>query len=90
MVQPNLIASAEVLRENVTVTISFEVKDNGWIEYPNNGISNMFTRQEIYDHYFAIDPRIPPLGEYIEEDTRPYRTGVPNCFYLKAHSPVTN
>jgi hypothetical protein len=90
MAQPNLIASAEVLRENVTVTISFEVKDNGWIEYPDNDISNMLTRHEIYDHYFALDPRIPPLAEYIEEDTRPYRTGVPICFYLKAHILITD
>jgi hypothetical protein len=90
MVQPNLIVSADVLREDVTVTISFEVKDNGWIEFPDNGISNMLSRQEIYDHYFAIDPRIPPLAEYIEEDTRPYHTGTPICFYLKAHLPITD
>jgi hypothetical protein len=90
-VQPNLTVTAEVLRENVMVLISFEVKDNGWIEYPDNrDISNMLTRQEIHTHYTTIDPRIPPLGEYIEEDTRPYRTGVPICFYLKAHMAITD
>jgi hypothetical protein len=90
-VQPNLAVTAEVLRENVTVLISFEVKDNGWIEFPDNrDISNMLTLQEIHAHYTTIDPRIPPLAEYIKEDTRPYRTGVPICFYLKAHIPITD
>jgi hypothetical protein len=89
-VQPGLTVRAEVLREDVNVSINFEVKDNGWIENINNIISNMLSRQEIYDHYFALDPRIPPLAEYIEEDTRPYRTGVPICFYLKAHIVVTD
>jgi hypothetical protein len=50
----------------------------------------MLTRQEIHAHYAAIDPRIPPLAEYIEEDTRHYRTGIPICFYLKAHVPITD
>jgi hypothetical protein len=50
----------------------------------------MLTRQEIYTHFASNDPRIPPLAEYIEEETRPYRTGVPICFYLKAHSLVTD
>jgi hypothetical protein len=91
LVGPNFVTvTAEVLREDVNVTISFEVKDNGWIEYLNNHISNMLSRQEIYGHYFAIDPRIPPLAEYIEEDTRPYHTGTPICFHLKAHYPITD
>jgi hypothetical protein len=48
-VQPNLTITAEVLRETVTVLVSFEVKDNGWIEYPNiSDIRNMLTRQEIH------------------------------------------
>jgi hypothetical protein len=50
----------------------------------------MLTRQEIYNHFSVIDPRIPPLAEYIEEDTRPYQDGVPVCFHLKAHFPVTD
>jgi hypothetical protein len=91
LVQPNLIITAEVLRENVTLMFSFEVKDNGWIEFPNNtDISNMLTRLEIYNQFSMLDPRIPPLAEYIEEDTRPYRTGVPVCFYLKAHIQITD
>jgi hypothetical protein len=91
LVQPNLTVTAEVLREEVTLTFCFEVKDNGWIEHPNNtNISNMLTRQQIHEQFSQIDPRIPRLAEYIEEDTRPYHTGVPVCFYLKAHSQVTD
>jgi hypothetical protein len=91
LVQPGLIVTAEVLREDVTVTIGFEVKDNGWIEFPNIAdISNMTPRLEIYSQIAADDPRIPPFDEYIEEETRPYQNGVPICFYLKPHSVVTD
>jgi hypothetical protein len=86
-----MIVTAEVLRELVTVSINFEVKDNGWIEYPNIvDISNMLSRQEIHAHFSQDDPMIPPLAEYIEEETRPYQTGVPICFYLKSHSIITD
>jgi hypothetical protein len=50
----------------------------------------MLTRIEIYNYVKTFDVRIPPLEEYIEEDTRPYLTGVPICFRLKALSPVTD
>jgi hypothetical protein len=50
----------------------------------------MMTRKEMYDHYRLEDPRIPPLSEYIKEDRRPYFTGVPVNFYLKAHTPITD
>jgi hypothetical protein len=61
--QPGLTITAEVMREEVSVPINFEVKDRGWIEFPRNIISNMTARQEIHDHYRAEDPRIPPLAE---------------------------
>jgi hypothetical protein len=35
-VQPNLTVTAEVLRENITLMFCFEVKDDGWIGFPNN------------------------------------------------------
>jgi hypothetical protein len=88
--QPGLIITAEVMRAEVTISINFEVKDRGWIEYPGNTISNMLTRQEIYDHFRQDDLRIPPLAEYIEEDTRPYSTNVPVNFCLKAHITITD
>jgi hypothetical protein len=91
LVQPRLIVTADVLREDVTVTIGFEVKDNGWMEFPNiPGISNMVPRLEIYSLIVVDDPRIPPLDEYVEEDTRPYQHGVPIYFHLKSASTTTN
>jgi hypothetical protein len=64
-----MIVTAEVMRELVSVSVNFEVKDHGWIEYTNvTDISNMLTRQEIHAHYAQDDPRIPPLVEYVEED----------------------
>jgi hypothetical protein len=50
----------------------------------------MITRQEIYDHYAREDPRIPPLAEYIEEDTRPYRTGDLVSFQLKKFIQISD
>jgi hypothetical protein len=68
--QPNLTVTAEVIREDVRISFSFEVKDNGWITYRGHDAKNILTRQEIYTQYAQDDPRIPQLSEYIEEDTR--------------------
>jgi hypothetical protein len=78
------------MREDITTSVNFEVKDRGWIEYPDVTMSNMLARQEVYDLFRQQDPRIPPLAEYIEEDKRPYFSNVPIIFSLKAHIPVTD
>jgi hypothetical protein len=79
------------MRELVNLTFCFEVKDEGWITHDNNGrMSNMLTRTEIYSYVKTFDPRIPPLEEYIEEDSRPCLEQVPVIFRLKGLSPVTD
>jgi hypothetical protein len=88
--QPKLTVTAEVIREVVKISFSFEVKDNGWITYQEHDASNMVTRQEIYTQYAQDDPRIPPLTEYIEEDTRPYQTGNLVSFKLKKFIEITD
>jgi hypothetical protein len=88
--QPSLTVTAEVIRENVTISFSFEVKDNGWITYRGHDTTNMTTRQEIYAQYAQDDPRIPPLAEYIEEDTRPYQNGDLISFQLKKFIEITD
>jgi hypothetical protein len=88
--QPKAIITAAVFREDVTFSIAFEVKDHGWITFPDNNVSNMTTRQEIYDHFSVEDPRIPPLIEYIEEDTRPYHDGDLVRFNLKGFIEITD
>jgi hypothetical protein len=91
MVKPGIIVSADVLRELVTISVNFEVKDHGWIEYPPvQNVSNMLTRQEIHAYFAQNDPRVPPLAEYLEEETRPYLEGVPICFYLKDRATATD
>jgi hypothetical protein len=88
--QPKAIITAAVFREDVTFSIAFEVKDHGWITFPDNNVSNMTTRQEIYDHFSVEDPRIPPFVEYIEEDTRPYHDGDLVRFNLKGFIEITD
>jgi hypothetical protein len=88
--QPKAIITASIFREDVTFTVAFEVKEHGWITYPNNNTSNMTTRQEIYDFYSRIDPRLPPFTEYIEEETRPYQNGDLVKFNLKGFIEITD
>jgi hypothetical protein len=88
--QPGLTVTVGVLRANVKISFSFEVKDHGWITYQGHDASNMVTRQEIYTQYAQDDPRIPPLAEYIEEDTRPYQTGDLISFKLKRFIEITD
>jgi hypothetical protein len=75
----------------VKVSFSFEVKDNGWITFPDNtDVSNMLTRQGIHAYVRTFDPRIPPLSEYIEEDTRPYQNDDLISFRLKKFIQITD
>jgi hypothetical protein len=50
----------------------------------------MITRQEIYDHFYLEDPRLPPFNEYIEEETRPYHDGDLVRFNLKGFVQITD
>jgi hypothetical protein len=89
--QPGAIITAGVLRELVKVSVAFEVKDHGWIEYTNvTDISNMLPRSELHAHFSLDGPRIPPLAEYEEEDTRPYYNDTRICFALKTHIEITD
>jgi hypothetical protein len=88
--QPKAIITASVFREDVTFTIAFEVKDHGWITFPGNTMSNMTTRQEIYDLFSHVDPRLPPFEEYIDEENRPYQNGDLLCFNLKGFIEITD
>jgi hypothetical protein len=88
--QPKAIITVQVFRVDVTFTIAFEVKNHGWITFPDNNVSNMTTRQEIYDHFSPEDPRIPPFAEYIEEESRPYHDGDLVRFNLKGFIEITD
>jgi hypothetical protein len=77
-----LTITAEVFREAVVTSVNFEVKDDGWIMFPNSHIVNLLTRQEIHAHYSSIDPRISPYAQYEEIDDRPYLSTHLINFYL--------
>jgi hypothetical protein len=84
--KPYQAITAEVKREQVTLTVNFEVLDKdrkGIISYPDSKFSNMESRLTIHEYFCTIGPRIPPYEEYAEVNDGPYYDhGVVN-FYLQ-------
>jgi hypothetical protein len=73
--KPDQTITAEIVRQEVSLTIRFEVLDKdrrGTITYPGFKFSNMEIRPTIHDYFCMIDPRIPPYSQYIEVDDRRY------------------
>jgi hypothetical protein len=70
--RPGLTVSAEIVREDVRVSVSFEVIRKGTITYILEVIPNMVSWQDIHGHFARIDRRIPPFEGYINEENRPY------------------
>jgi hypothetical protein len=64
--------TAEIVRANVKLSVSFEVIRKGTITYILDVIPNMVTWQEIHGHFSSFDKRIPPFECYINEENRPY------------------
>jgi hypothetical protein len=58
--KPGLTITAEIQRENVQVSVSFEVIREGCITFIHEVFSNMATWREIHGHYSSIDQRICP------------------------------
>jgi hypothetical protein len=69
---PGQTISAEILRENVRVSVSFEVFREGLITFIHEVFLNMVTWHEIWEHYAAFDRRICPWECYKDEEVRPY------------------
>jgi hypothetical protein len=70
--KPGLTISVEIPRENVRVSVAFEVIAKGCITFTHEVFLNMVTWREIHAHYSSIDHRICPWENYIDEDLRPY------------------
>jgi hypothetical protein len=60
------------VREQVDVTVSFEVFRKGTISFMYERIQNMVSWQELHQHHAETDKRIPPYACYIPEEDRPY------------------
>jgi hypothetical protein len=71
--KPGLTVSAEIQRENVRVSVSFEVIKEGCNTFIHEVIPNMVTWREIHGHYSGIDQRICPWESYVDEELKPYQ-----------------
>jgi hypothetical protein len=58
--KPGLTIAAEIQREDVRVSVSFEVIRDGAITFIHEVIPNMMTWREIHGYYSNIDHRICP------------------------------
>jgi hypothetical protein len=81
--QPGRTIHVEIPRENVQVSVSFEVVRGGSITFINEVFLNVVTWHEIWEHYSSFDRRICPWECYIEEEKRPYLPDTQLCFRLK-------
>jgi hypothetical protein len=69
-VQPGLTVQAEVRREQVQLTVVFDVIKRREISYENQVIWNMWTSENICNHFFTFDKRLLPIECYEGEDKR--------------------
>jgi hypothetical protein len=75
--KPGLTITSEIQRENVRVSVTFEVIRGGPITFTHEVFLNMATWREIHSHYSSIDHRICPWENYIDEELRPYYPETP-------------
>jgi hypothetical protein len=65
---PGLTIQAGVMREQVRLTVVFEVIRNREIRYENQVVWNMWTSEDIWNRYFSIDKRLLPFECYEVQD----------------------
>jgi hypothetical protein len=82
--KPGLTYNVTIPRENVRVSVSFEVFAKGCITFAQEVLPNMITWHEIYAHFSSIDQRICPWENYIDEELRPYLSETPLHFRLNS------
>jgi hypothetical protein len=81
--QPGQTIQAEVLREEIEVTVDFEIESHGHIYFENSRIANMTPREDIHAQFARLDPRIPPYACYKAVDDRPHYTETTINFRLQ-------
>jgi hypothetical protein len=69
--RPGQVITAEVVREVVSLSIRFGVKDRGYITFTHQTISTVSPRSEIHAHFAKVDTRIPPFACYEHDERRP-------------------
>jgi hypothetical protein len=91
--KPDQTITTEIQRTDVIATIRFEIRvqdRKGYITYERLSTPNMKLRSEIHADLSALDPRIPPYEEYIDEDNRPYYNECLIPFRLREDIEVTD
>jgi hypothetical protein len=88
--RPGQVVQAEVVREHITPSVRFEVKDHGYITFTQQTISNMSPRSGIHAHFVKAGARIPPFACYKHEETRPYYLETITTFHLWKDIEIPN
>jgi hypothetical protein len=65
---------AEIAREEVTVSIRFEIIGGHHIDYGGITISNMIRWEDLHESFISRALRTFPCGLYQESKARPYHT----------------
>jgi hypothetical protein len=86
--KPGLTVNAGIQREDVRVSVSFEVIRDGCITFSHEIIPNIATWREIYGHFSSFDQRICPWENYIDEELRPYYPESPLRFRLNTSMEI--
>jgi hypothetical protein len=82
-VRPGLVVEAEIKRKNVIETVTFQVTNRREIRYEHREIWNVWTTEEIWEHFFTNDSRILPFDCYDVEDKRPWHPHASIDFVLR-------
>jgi hypothetical protein len=83
LLQPGLSIQAEVKREQVQLTVVFEVIRRRESRYENQIIWHMWTNEDIWDHFFAFDKRLLSIECYEVENRRPWYQNMAIHFKFK-------
>jgi hypothetical protein len=82
-VHPGLLVEAEIKRKKVIETLSFQVINIREIRSEHHEIWNVWTTEEVWEHFFTNDSRILPFECYDVEDMRPLHPHTSSNFVLR-------
>jgi hypothetical protein len=71
-VHPGLTVQVEIRGGRVFQTVTFQLINRRELVYESREIWNMWTLEEVWEHFFSRDERILPFECYVAEDRRPW------------------
>jgi hypothetical protein len=87
-VHPGLTMEAGILRKAVIVTVTFQILNKRVITYPSQQIWNIWSQEEVLDHFFTHDKRILPIECYETKEARQYQDHTRIDYILKSRDVV--